>query len=274
MRHPILLISRHKSTSVEVPSCHVTKRSPGKHSRPLFKCFNCDANMSENNIAINKRRMSEIKLGSVRSMAPDDPDLNQITIRSNSVFSQHDVHLVSQSVSHMNPFLARRVNEKQQLVVMREVLASGEITSLEISLRQLLGCVNHVADSIDAKATDGLELKSFGSSSTYSLNKLNVSEKSEKTDKLSATMNLRVRDLRRLDFHFNPIEEPSIWVRKHAVMFSVDPIRAIIMGTRIVIVVPPGGMDQILDILERYMRGTTMTITLRGSYSEIATGHI
>lgn len=216
--------------------------------------------MSENNITISKRRMSEIRLGSVRSMTPEDVDLNQIVIRSNSVFSQHDVHQVSQSVSHMNPFLARRVNEKQQLVVMREVLASGEITSLEISLRQLLGCVNHVADSIDAKATDGVELKSFGSSSTNSLNKLNVSDKSEKGDRLSATMNLRVRDLRRLDFHFNPIEEPSIWVRKHAVMFSVDPIRAIIMGTRIVIVVPPGGMDQILDILERYMRGKIITV--------------
>ena len=216
--------------------------------------------MSENNITISKRRMSEIGPGLVRLATPDDGDQDHILIRSNSVFSQHDVHLVSQSVSHMNPFLARRVNEKQQLVMMREVLASGDIASFEISLRQLLGCVNHVADSIDAKATDGLELKSFGSSSSNLLNKLNVSGKSEKSDKLSATMNLRVRDLRRLDFHFNPIEEPSIWVRKHAVMFSVDPIRAIIMGTRIVIVVPPGGMDQILDILERYMRGAIIAI--------------
>ena len=46
-------------------------------------------------------------------------------------------------------------------------------------------------------------------------------------------------------------------------MFSVDPIRAIIMSGRIVIIVPPGGMDQILNILEQYMRGTSLLLLLQ-----------
>jgi hypothetical protein len=141
---------------------------------------------------------------------------------------------------------------------MREVLANGEIASFEISLRQLLGCVNNVADSIDTKE-EGRDMKSFASFSSADLTSLvkPPSLVSSAIDKQSAAIHLRVRDLRRLDFNFNPKEEPSIWVRRHAVMFSVDPIRAIIMGSRIVIVVPPGGMDQILDILERYMREWT-----------------
>ena len=193
------------------------------------------------------------QMSSPRSMSVDDGDPDCIHI-GRARFSALDVQSVRESMSYMNPFLARRTTEKQQLVFMREVLATGEITSLEISLRQLLGCVNSVADSIDAKDGEGKEYKTFGTSSPESLFKLAVS-RPVSTDTPSATINLRVRDLRRLDFNFNPKEEPSIWVRRHAVMFSVDPIRAIIMGSRIVIIVPPGGMDQILNILERYMGG-------------------
>lgn len=203
---------------------------------------------------MNKRRLSELRLGSPRSVSLDDMDVDSITLGNNTIFSQRDVQVVSQSVSYMNPFLAKRANEKQQLVFMREILATGEITSMEISLRQLLSSVNNVADSIDAGDIDRLESKSFGNNSDSSDN-LNTTRLIDSKRKQSATINLRVRDLRRLDFNFNPNEEPSIWVRRHAVLFSVDPIRAVIMGSRIVIVVPPGGMDQILDIVERYMRG-------------------
>jgi hypothetical protein len=75
----------------------------------------------------------------------------------------------------------------------------------------------------------------------------------------SAAINLRVRDLRRLDFIFHPTQEPSVWVRRHAVLFCLDPIRAVVMASRIIIIVPQGGMDQIMQILERYMTGTVHT---------------
>ena len=66
-------------------------------------------------------------------------------------------------------------------------------------------------------------------------------------------IHLRMRDLRRLDFNLNPSEEPSFWVRKHAVLISIDPIRAVVMASRIIIIVPPGGMDNILEILEKHL---------------------
>jgi hypothetical protein len=209
--------------------------------------------MIDPTIMPSQRRMSDLRIQKAQSI--DDGDQDNITFLKNTL-SQHDVQVINQSISYMNPFLTRRSNDKQQLVFMREVQANGDITSLEMSLRALLGCVNNVADSIDAMESDGLEERSFGNCSTAeSLNKLGATSVANTSAKQSAAINLRVRDLRRLDFNFNPTEEPSIWVRRHAVMFSVDPIRAIIMGSRIVIVVPPGGMDQILEILEKYMRG-------------------
>ena len=92
--------------------------------------------MSEINIVMNKRRLSELRLGSPRSVSIDEMDVDSITLGNNTIFSQRDVQVVSQSVSYMNPFLAKRANEKQQLVFMREILASGEITSMEIYCRQ------------------------------------------------------------------------------------------------------------------------------------------
>jgi hypothetical protein len=74
----------------------------------------------------------------------------------------------------------------------------------------------------------------------------------------SAAINLRVRDLRRLDFIFHPTQEPSVWLRRHAVLFCLDPIRAVVMASRIIIIVPQGGMDQIMQILERYMTGAVL----------------
>jgi hypothetical protein len=45
----------------------------------------------------------------------------------------------------------------------------------------------------------------------------------------SAVIELRIRDLRRLDSDFNR-DGPVVLVRRHAILFSFDPIRSIIMG--------------------------------------------
>ena len=64
---------------------------------------------------------------------------------------------------------------------------------------------------------------------------------------------LQHRDLRRLDFHYNAEEEPIVIVRRHAVLIAFDPLRAIIMADRIIIIVPPGA-DSILNTLQEQMK--------------------
>jgi hypothetical protein len=47
--------------------------------------------------------------------------------------------------------------------------------------------------------------------------------------------------------------EHSIWVRKHAVLMILDPIRAVVLANRVIVMVPPGGMDRLMSILERHL---------------------
>ncbi len=84
----------------------------------------------------------------------------------------------------------------------------------------------------------------------------------DRDDVNSSVLNLRLRDLRRLDFSINPNEELTVQVRRHVVLFSVDPIRAIITHKKLRIIVPPGA-DSIMKFLEDYMQGkVVMNIVL------------
>jgi hypothetical protein len=181
---------------------------------------------------------------------------------------------LAESLRYINPFLAKRHADMQHPVYMREIMSSGSVCSLELSLRSLQGYVNRIAKVVDVGERGSLSLsrQSFAQSlsSQKSPSRLSPLQRAGKmkfnrsnsmevddNDKLSGAIYLRIRDLRRLDFNLNPSEEPSFWVRKHAILISIDPIRAVVMASRIVIIVPPGGMDKILDILERHLAECT-----------------
>lgn len=70
----------------------------------------------------------------------------------------------------------------------------------------------------------------------------------------SAVSELRLRDLRRLDYQFNPNEEKSVLIRRHAVLFAMDPMRAVVMTNRLILIVPSGA-DSLISILDKYMKG-------------------
>jgi hypothetical protein len=169
---------------------------------------------------------------------------------------------LAESLRYINPFAAKRHADMHQPVFMREVMSTGEASSLQLSLRKLQARVNRIAKVLDSD--DRAMVPSVRESFTFpadlsplpkkgkGLSRPMSVEQMEDGDQ-SGVINLRIRDLRRLDFSINPSEEPSFWVRKHAVLVSIDPIRAVIMASRIIIIVPPGGMDRILEILERHL---------------------
>ena len=192
---------------------------------------------------------------------------------------------LTNKLQYINPFVAKRHEEMQHPVYMREILPTGTSCSLELTLRQLQVYVNRIANVIDLEMTEEiteipktmhrdpsrqsmmmrtLSRKSFAdpffmeSSSGTMKRTSNIilgrsNSITEPTDVSVGAIQLRIRDLRRLDFNLNPSEEPSFWVRKHAVLISIDPIRAVVTASRIIIIIPPGGMDNILDILERHL---------------------
>jgi hypothetical protein len=163
---------------------------------------------------------------------------------------------ISQALSQINHSQLQESDgyEKHPLICMREVLSTGQSSLIESTLKQLLYLVNN---STDANSIDALSF------ATVHQPKSNASERHDKGQTAqnsavhytSCVPSLLGRDLRRLDYDSYPNEEPSIRIRKHSILISIDPIRAIIMSTRMIIIVPPGGMDQILEIVEKYTRG-------------------
>jgi magnesium transporter len=65
---------------------------------------------------------------------------------------------------------------------------------------------------------------------------------------------LHPRDMRRMVIPFSKSNEPALIVRRHAMLFNFDPLRAIILRDRLLVLVPDGA-DSILEELEGRLRG-------------------
>ena len=65
---------------------------------------------------------------------------------------------------------------------------------------------------------------------------------------------LHPRDMRRLVTPFSSSNEPELIVRRHVMLLNFDPLRAIVMRDRMLLLVPDGA-DSILMSLERNIRG-------------------
>lgn len=65
---------------------------------------------------------------------------------------------------------------------------------------------------------------------------------------------LHPRDMRRLVTPFSSSNEPELIVRRHVILLNFDPLRAIVLRDRTIVLVPDGA-DSILNSLERRVRG-------------------
>eukprot|EP01031_Cornospumella_fuschlensis_P049549 gene49549-60663_t len=130
-----------------------------------------------------------------------------------------DVNLINQSLAHVNTFSRRRQAEKLQPVLMYEIPCVGESQYRTCTLRELLAIIHTEASHID-EVYWGQKLPSATPNAADDLDK-----------DVNVVSSLRLRDLRRLDYAFNPNEEKSILIRKHAVLFAMDPIRAVVMSS-------------------------------------------
>lgn len=65
---------------------------------------------------------------------------------------------------------------------------------------------------------------------------------------------LHPRDMRRLVTPFSASNEPELIIRRHAILLNFDPLRAIILRDRLLVLVPDGA-DSLLVNLERRVRG-------------------
>jgi hypothetical protein len=154
-----------------------------------------------------------------------------------------DIDLINRSLSHVNNFAKRRQNEKLLPVLMYEIPCDGESFYRTMTLRELLGYVNDEASAIDqsywsnrskpvtasrpsslqksTSNTNFMKLTDPPSIPPESSNARMSRTMVEEDKEYVAVSELRLRDLRRLDYQFNPNEEKSILIRKHAVLFAM-----------------------------------------------------
>ena len=176
----------------------------------------------------------------------------------NTVLLAESVAL-QESLSYGSHFMynpLKKTSEKQQTILVKEIFSTGGSEVRELSLRNLLDHVSKIIHEDIAKCSNfGAQQASLNESLDVGIpvasalnrdyiparhNEAAEEEEVASTDVHSIANTaidyvagrLRVRDLRKVDFSFNPVEENSITVRRHAVLFCLDPIRCEQCGTR------------------------------------------
>lgn len=121
-----------------------------------------------------------------------------------------------------------------------------------MKLRDLLDMVNTEASVIDEEDHGQKKSKSSLSNSSsddfVQVDRANSSSTAKKITRRIGT--LQHRDLRRLEYNFNPLGEPSVLLRRHCCVVSFDPIRVVVMANRILLLVPIDSPQSMMKMLE------------------------
>eukprot|EP01035_Chromulina_nebulosa_P018929 gene18929-24736_t len=158
------------------------------------------------------------------------------------------------SFESINPILLKKLADKQQTVLVVEITPNSDTTYKQLSLRDLLAYINKEAVTIDASnSKPNGTINPSTTNSNSSLEELINEDNRLRSSvydrrKESVVGLLKHRDLRRLEFQFNPLGEPTILVRRHAVLISLDPLRCIVMADKLILIIPDG-LDSVLQIL-------------------------
>jgi hypothetical protein len=143
---------------------------------------------------------------------------------------RRDFEKVNESLSYANPF-RKRLDDRHQEILMQVFRTRGQHSYEQKTLRKLLD------DVLDESKEE------FRHQSTT------VSPSDQ------AVSVPRMKDLRILDFTLNTTDDHMFIVRKDAILLSLGQIRGIVTSTRLIIILPPGGMDQILETIGEYISG-------------------
>ena len=161
-------------------------------------------------------------------------------------------------LASLKPFLTRRLQEKRQMVQVLEIYPTGQTgykTAMNLSrLAQLIHeIVSKIDDHRTAEADTNVAREQFH-------DPVESSTVEGKTDTGTPSIPLKSTDIREIQYYdlrylenqFNAHESPMVLVRKHAIIISLSPLRAIVTADRIVLSVPDGA-DALLYMLHEHM---------------------
>jgi len=169
----------------------------------------------------------------------------------------------------LSSFASKQLLEKQQDSMVLIIDKELETQYKQLSLRALLQYVNERVElSVSTKTTPSTSAANsfaphlplaprvaspIGKGVPGAVPNAASTDAGGKRSSLSAVDAVQLRDLRRLDYSYSAHEEPFIFVRKHAVIFSMTPLRAIVMADMIIFFLPDGA-DEIIQVLMEQLR--------------------
>jgi len=143
---------------------------------------------------------------------------------------------VDEDLIQKSNIFAKRHTEKLPQVVMYEIDSTGKSCLRKITLRALLQFVNDTIPGLNLFTGAAQHFPATEISPTNPLSKgtnghnmkrssrIAIPAEKSSEDEHSVIGGLRLRDLRRLDFLFNPNEERAVLIRRHAVLFAIVSI--------------------------------------------------
>lgn len=206
---------------------------------------------------------------------------NTKTARTSSDFSKDiDIDRLRDSLLKVNNFSKKKSSE--ECLLFYEIHSNGVNIYRQMNLREVLDNVNEEARTIDStKTKTSTKIKHVVKQAINTLfdevteapmddnhkhnNKHNHRNSDvnqfhkDVNDVYNQGHELSMRDVHRLDYLFNLNEEKAILIRRHAVLFSMDPVRAIVMANRILLLAP-SECDPVNEVIAHFMKGMQINL--------------
>ena len=171
-----------------------------------------------------------------------------------------DMENLEQSLAYVNPYRRKYQDDHGVEMNIQVFEDSGKQGIRQVTIRTVLDEIT-ASTFLWERGKMADKKKSWRNLNHHPMMKGSKDEYDRYTDTDTSTrdgcgvgaIRMRIRDLRILDFSINPNSAYSIVVRRHAVLISLDPIRAVVMANQVIIMLPPGGMDNIIGILGGFM---------------------
>jgi hypothetical protein len=146
------------------------------------------------------------------------------------------------NLSNKIGYLSGNLNEKITFFYMFEINCVGEKSLKSFSIRELHRYIQNLIKP-DLQWQDGSDKNydilsnNFQKTETFyqKNNKLTENTENSKPSINSRATELLIRDLRKFDMNNDSDDSKTILIRRHAIVFSLDPIQAVVMADRLIV---------------------------------------
>jgi len=194
------------------------------------------------------------------SSLQSDHDIERSELLSSSSFPRKRLKSLGAENSERAEALFRKAT-KYRLVKVQEPLLliefwhDGNYQFMELKREEILQeAINAIPEADKALVKENR----FGPNKRQTLDEAASAHSSDSRFSRSGfrqTGTIKARDIRLLDSNFSNSHDPSIVVRKHAVLVNLEPIKSLVLHNRCLVLVPNGADSELQTFMEKLRLG-------------------